>query len=230
MIVEQLPRLLLEVGATAALLLRTGSVPAAFTLFHEDPGTIPHHPVFGTGSVAGIAEVDGFHAEAPFAGQGQQAAHGNAAAGVVAADAVDVELFNGPAGRLIDPLGGLVIKVMAEIGADNDQRFRSAPQTLQHLGDLIGRSAADDQRHDGNVAQGYLQERQVDFQAVFLGVGGVEHLYLGQVPDSINGGLVDGHRAQGRHEGVGAAQRQALHGDPVAGAQQDDGLDGAAGG
>ena len=70
----------------------------------------------------------------------------------------------------------------------------------------------------------------MDFEAVLLGVGGVEDLDLEQFQDPRRRLLVDRHIAQGRGEGVGARKRQSLNGDAVARAQKHHPLDDRRGG
>ena len=60
--------------------------------------------------------------------------------------------------------------VMREVGGDDDQRFRAAPQPLDHLRDLRHARVTDGERHERELAQLALQEGQLHFQRVLLEV------------------------------------------------------------
>ena len=137
-----------------------------------------------------------------------------------------VEPFDGPAGGGIDFPGAVVIQVVAEVRADDDERFRPAPQRLDHVRHLGRVRFADDQRHDGEIVQHHLQERQVDLEAVFELVGGVEDLDPGQAGGLGRPVLVHRDVSQGRPEDIGAAQRQPPDRHPVTRTQQHHPFDG----
>jgi hypothetical protein len=70
-----------------------------------------------------------------------------------------------------------------EVGTDDDQRFRAAPQQVEHLGDGFRRGVADGQRDQREIVEHALQEGQMHFQRVFLGMHAVAEDDLRQVGD-----------------------------------------------
>ena len=194
-------------------------------IFQEQPGPVADDPVARPRRVAGIAQIHGFHGHAPSLGQFQQAAQGKTAAGAVAGNLFRRQGLDGPAGAPVDGPGTVVIEIMAEVRGHHDQRLRPAPQPVQDLRDLVRRGLADDEGQHLEIVEHRHQERQMHFQGMFLGMGRVEHLNLRQVGDQGSRFLVDFDGAQGRGEGVGARQGQAIHRDPVAGTQQNDSFD-----
>ena len=77
----------------------------------------------------------------------QQAGHREAAAGLVGAETGPVAALDGGGGRGIQAPRSLVVVIMRQIGADDDQRLRPAPQPPQHMGDVLRSRIADQQRH-----------------------------------------------------------------------------------
>ena len=66
--------------------------------------------------------------------------------------------------------------------ADHDQRVGPAPQALQHR-DLAGRRLADQERHEREVAEHGLEERQLDLERMLGLVRHVRALHLRQVAE-----------------------------------------------
>ena len=55
---------------------------------------------------------------------------------------------------------------MRQVLTDDDERF-IIPQQRQNLGHLFGRSAADDERNNGERSEHRLQEWQLDLEGMF---------------------------------------------------------------
>ena len=77
---------------------------------------------------------------------------------------------------------------MAQVGTDDDQGFVASPEPFQDLADFFGFGVADDERHQGEVIERLLQERQMHLETVFELVRTIEALDAGQVVD---GFLID---------------------------------------
>ena len=182
----------------------------------ENPRAVTDDPVPRPGGVAGIAHVDGSGREPFLPGHGQQTLDGVAAAGLMVLQGQRVKRLDGRAGPAVGLFRLVVGQIVAQVRTDEDQRFRPAPQNLQHLGHLFGGRMTDDHRHDVELAEEGLQEGQVHFEAVIVLVGGVEHLNERQVADLPDRIGVDGNFAERRRERVRFGQRYTVHGDPVA--------------
>ena len=142
-------------------------------------------------------------------------------------DSRRVALRDGGAGRRVDRRRSILIVIVAEIGADQDQRplVRHRLDGPRHLG---GRGLAHHHRHDPHIAEHPLQEGQLDLQRMFLAVGLVIHLDEGQGPQ---GGQRRGillQLSQWGGKGPRARQGDAAHRDPVGGAEDGNAGDPAA--
>ena len=87
-----------------------------------------------------------------------------------------VEALDRGRGRRIVFLAARVWLVVGQIGADHEQGLGPAPQALQHLRDLVGRRIADQQRHEREVAEHRLEERQLDLERMLRLMRRVRHL------------------------------------------------------
>src|SRR5664279_3316481 len=87
----------------------------------------------------------------------------------------------------------LIRKEMRKIGADDDQRFVSAPQPFKHVGNLFWRRATDGQREQGKIAEYALQERKLNLQRMLLSMNGIADDDLWHVFDGIDRQLIDGY-------------------------------------
>ena len=74
-------------------------------------------------------------------------------------------------GVLVQCLSAGVGQKVRQVGTDDDQGLRPAPEPLQHLCHFGWRRIADGQRQQFEIIQHRLQKRQLDFQRVFLRVG-----------------------------------------------------------
>ena len=66
----------------------------------------------------------------------------------------------------------VVIEIVAEIGTDQQQRIVPPQRTQYRRGD-IGGDVSHQQRHQLEMAQHFLQERQLHFDAMLIAVRGV---------------------------------------------------------
>src|SRR5262249_44759737 len=57
-----------------------------------------------------------------------------------------VTIFYGRGGRRIQAPRALITMIVRQVGADNEQCFRAAPQSRQHLRDLVRGGVANDKR------------------------------------------------------------------------------------
>ena len=117
-----------------------------------------------------------------------------------------------------------VAAIVREIGADHEERLRSAPKPIDHLGDLFRARGADDQRQQLELAQHLLQERQLHLERVLARVRPREAHHLRQVGNRAHRLLVDRDAAERRLERRGPRQREAAHRDAVARPHQHDPL------
>ena len=120
-----------------------------------------------------------------------------------------VEALDRRRGRRIVLLGALVRLVVRQIGADHDQGLGPAPQALQHFCDLAGRRLADQERHEREVAEHGLEERQLDLERMLGLVRHVRELHLRQVAERVDRILVQRHLAERRAKSRGARHRNA---------------------
>ena len=93
------------------------------------------------------------------------------------ADGLGLEAFDRLSGGAVEPARRVVVVIVAEIGADDDQGLGPAPQQIEEFRRLFRRRLAGDERHDGEVGEHGLQERQLHLQAMLLMVGGIEDLH-----------------------------------------------------
>ena len=121
------------------------------------------------------------------------------------------------------PVGGarrVVGKEVRQVGADDDQRARVAPQLFQHLRHFCGACIAHCQRHQRETLQHGLQKRQLHFQRMLLRMGGRAHHHLWQAGQQRDGQRVHGHLTQWRGERGGTRQGQPPHRETVRRPQQ----------
>ena len=138
----------------------------------------------------------------------EQPADRQIAAGIARPEARRVEALDRRRGRRVVLLGAVVRLVVRQIGADHEQGVRPAPQPVQHLRDLAGCRLADQERHEREVAEHGLEERQLDLERVLRLVRRVRELHLRQVAERLDRSPVQRHLAERRAKGRGAR-----HGD-----------------
>jgi len=134
-------------------------------------------------------------------------------------------VFDGVAGLGIQHSGRRVVVIVGEVRADQDERLLVAPEPVEHCGDGVGVGVTDHQRHQFEVVQQDLHERQVHLQAVLRPVSGVEFDDPGEAGDVFAGIPVDGHQPQRCAVGTGRGGGDAPEGHPVGRTHQDDPAD-----
>ena len=190
----------------------------------ERKGGVADDPALVAGGVAGIAAVEKLGREPLALGRDQHARHRRRPAGLLVRDS-GVESENRPDRGAVDPARALVRMVVREIRADHDQRFGSSPDAFERIGDFLRSRVAHHQRHKGKSAQDPLQERQLHFQRVLLGVRRRRFHHLGQAADRGDRLFVQRDPAKRRVERFRARQGEAAHGNPVTGTEDHDATD-----
>ena len=114
---------------------------------------------------------------------------------------------------------------MAEVGADDEEGLGAAPEGVKHLADFLGRGVADGQRHQREVAQDALQERQLHLEGMLVRVGLVQLPDLRERPKPANRFDIHRHKPKRRREGFGGRRGQAVQGNEMRRPEQDDALD-----
>jgi len=84
-----------------------------------------------------------------------------------------------------------VIVKMAQVGADNDARFRAAPKFFEHHAYFRFIRATNDQRNELEMAQHRLQKGEVNFERVLVRVRGLPHSDARQVEQRFDGLVID---------------------------------------
>ena len=77
--------------------------------------------------------------------------------GIVVLNGFWLQRFNGMGSGLVHFLRRGVIVIMAEIGTDDDEGFRSIPGRFQYLSYILWTRVAHHQRHQGKVGEDFLQ-------------------------------------------------------------------------
>ena len=106
----------------------------------------------------------------------------------------------------------VVVEVVAEVAAHDDERLGAAPDGVEHRGDVPGLGAADDEREEPEVAERPLQERQVHLEAVLGRVrasSSIDDAGHGERDGGASSSSM-GTSPSGVREGVGAAHREAV--------------------
>src|SRR5262249_6560759 len=106
-------------------------------------------------------------------GLGQQARNRQEAAGVLWTEPVPFTLLDRSCRGGIEALGGRIIVVVGQIGADHDERFVFPPKPPQYLAHFLRLCIPDYQRDEEKIPHERLQERQLDFERMFGSVRGV---------------------------------------------------------
>ena len=119
---------------------------------------------------------------------------------------------------------GLVVAVVVrQVRGDHDQRLVAAPQTVQHLGHLVGGGVADRERHQRELAERALQERQLHLQRVLLRVRRRGDHHLRQVADRVDRlARPGGTRPSGVAKAAASGKREPADRHAMAGSEQDD--------
>ena len=193
----------------------------------EGEGGIADDAVLVTGRVTRVAQPQQLDPQAVSFGCQQQSVDRRAAAGLLVRQCA-IEIHDVLYRITVQRLGRAIRQEVRQVGADHDQRLRSAPERFEHLRHFRRCCVADGQRHQFEIIEHRLQERQLNFQRVFARMRGRAHDNLGQIRQRRNRSLVNRDFAQRRLKGGNAWQCQAAHRDPVDRAEQHDAPDLAA--
>jgi hypothetical protein len=185
------------------------------------PGAISHDTRAAARGVAGIAQIKPPRREPRGARRQEQPRDRTAPAGVVGAEAGPVSAFDRRGGVRVAPARRVAAEIVRQVGADDDEGLRPAPQPLQNERDLLRRGAAHQQRRQREPTEHRLQERQLHLQGMLGRVGSVVPPHEGEVGDRGEGGLVHRNRAQRRLERRRRWNRDARHPGVMRGPDQD---------
>ncbi len=144
------------------------------------------------------------------------------AAGLARPETRAVELLDGGGGRLVVRSRLIIGLVVRQIGADHEQGLGPAPEAVERSGHRRGRRVADQERHEGEVAEHGLEERQLDLERVLGLVRHVGRRDLRQVADRSDRIVVDRDVAKRRAEGLGDRQGEAAERHDVRRPDHDD--------
>src|SRR5215472_10587915 len=118
----------------------------AVELLAEHPSAITDDLVARASGITGVAQrqTSGFQVAA--VRLDNKASDREVATRLPWAQTGPVTIFYGRSGRRIQAPGGLITVIVRQVGADNEQCFRAAPQPRQHLRDLVRGGVTDDKR------------------------------------------------------------------------------------
>ena len=125
----------------------------------EGLGAVADHPVPAAHRVARVPQIQPPSLEPSFARYLKESDDGHAAAGLVIADSGRVQSLDGLGRGLIQLAGDRAALVMAEVGADHDERLGPAPESVEDLRNTFGLRLADDHGDDGEVVEHDLEKR-----------------------------------------------------------------------
>ena len=112
--------------------------------------------------------------------------------------------FDGLTGFPVEPAGGVIIQIMAEICRHDDQRFRATPEPFNHFGHVSWFGVTHGERDQLKRSENFLEKRQVHFETVFLSMARIEYANLGHIGDRLRGGFIKRDGAERRFKGIGA--------------------------
>src|SRR5579859_7397381 len=115
--------------------------------FEEPKRTIAHHPLFIARRVTRIAKVEYCCAQPMSASCQVESIDKHAAAGLLAHE-IRAAPNDRLRGRVVEYPGRTIGMIVAQVRADDDQRFWSIPELLDDRRDFRGRRIAGDNRHD----------------------------------------------------------------------------------
>jgi hypothetical protein len=130
----------------------------------------------------------------------KEALHCDASARVIVSDAWWVECLDRTSGGGIHSSGRVVVEVVAEVGADYDQGFVTAPTRVQRLSDLLWGGLAHGDRQEGEAVQHLLKKGELNLEGVFPVVGFVQHMDVRQTKELLSRCRIDGNASKGRFE------------------------------
>ena len=95
-------------------------------------GAVPDHTIAGAFGIAGVAQVEVPGLQAPLASRLEQPPDGQVTTRLFGTYVSIPQCFDGAGGFPVEALGSIVVEVVTQIGADDDQGFVSAPDGLEH--------------------------------------------------------------------------------------------------
>jgi len=161
----------------------------------ERKGAIADHSVARSGGITGVAQTKEFGDQTAARRFAQKTAQRDESARLISADRLVCQGADGLDRRPIALHRPLVGKVVAEIGADDDKRFRSAPHRRESISHRLGGGIAGNDGDEPEFRKRALQERQMYLERVLLGMGGVVDAHAGQHEEARHRRLVDRDRA-----------------------------------
>ena len=158
----------------------------------------------------------------------QQAPEREGAARPVGLDLAPPPGHDGGRGGGVEGVGGGVVVVVAEVGADDHERLGAAPQPVEQRGDRLGRRPG--RRRRGRATSrspsATWRNGQVHLEAVLLGVGAVVDDDVGQRRRCVGSAAASsGTEPERGGEGVDVGQGHRPQRHPVVGPEQHDPLD-----
>jgi hypothetical protein len=182
-------------------------------------GAISHNRVARSCGIAGVAKVEGRHAQAMIPRRKEKPLDRKTPAGLVVADLLGSETLD-CTGRLpIDPTGRLVREVVGEVRAYEQEGFVSIPEAFDHAGDVCRRGVTHYERDEAELAQHGLQEGQLHLEAMLCGVRAIEDTNPRQRQGMREHLPIDLDPSKGCLEGFGTARCDSLKGNPMSGSQ-----------
>ena len=115
----------------------------------------------------------------------------------------------------IGPPGFRIRQIVRQVRTHDDECLLAAPDPIQRLRHLVDGRVADEQGHQRELVEHALQERQLHFERVLLGMRECAAVDVRQSLECRQCGRVERHLAQRRREPVSAGCRQASHGDAM---------------
>src|SRR5215472_17014314 len=112
----------------------------------EHPSTITDDLVARASGITGVAQRQSSSFQIATGCFDKKASDWEVATCLLWAQTGPVTIFYGRGGRRIQAPRALITMIVRQVGADNEQCFRAAPQSRQHLRDLVRGGVANDKR------------------------------------------------------------------------------------
>ena len=188
-------------------------------------GSVADDLIFGAGGVAAVGQGEGGGLECVGVGVLEEGLDGDPAAGVLGGEGLVLEVLDGVGGEGVDLLGLGVGKVMAKVGADDEEGVGVGREEVEEEGDLVWVGLGEEDGDDGDGTEGLDEEGKEDFQAMLGSVGVVVGGDKGEGLELGDGGGVERDVAKGREESGSGGDGKVLKGNPMRGADEDDAVD-----
>src|SRR5215467_7418939 len=125
----------------------------------EHPSAITDDLVAGASGITGVAQRQAPGFQVATGCFDKKASDWEVATRLPWAQTGPVTIFYGRSGRRIQAPGSLITVIVRQVGTDDEQCFRAAPQSRQHLRDLVRGGVTDDKRQQRERWQHSLQKR-----------------------------------------------------------------------